>query len=413
MTHKQYINMKRVFYDSWALLLYLVSCVSCSFLVFYLTKENCKFFNFTDQEKRLFLQNLSVVISSLIFTVYSLRFYTYFFTKISFVFSIFVCLCLNIYCLNLSILLFSSIICIACICLFSLQKSLNRYLEIIKKIVKIILWRKLCFFIGSFFITMLICFQIFLFIHIHSKKFQYKQTFYVWIIFNFFWSVFNTFYMLKVLTTLIVAYHFINIEDKSAIIINDVVRGLYYASGSCSFGGLIVSLLHTIKYFVRLIPIKKSKKTQKISNLINLAIFYIFNYLQNVVQTSNAYTIPYLAIHGGGFIKSSQITYNLRNRDIFLNLRMKLLNLILTGLTLFVFVICILSTYNTLTSFELMSLKSKIVCMMPMILIIIFAIIISSSFLALMYLYDDRADLIKDNDIELYENLRHIKLESY
>lgn len=413
MSHKQYVKIKRKFYDYWTLILFLISYVCSTILVVILTKEKFKFIMFTKQERQILLKNLSIVLSSLFFTVYSLRFYAHFFTKIIYLSLFLSCICLNIYILNLNLLILSILFWILCFCIYVLQNSFLRYLEVVKKIINIIAYRKICFLTGSILITGLIYLQIFLFLSIYSNIFHYKFIIYVWIIFNLLWSIFNTFYMLKVLATLVVAYHFINIEDKKSTIINDVIHGFYYTLGSCSFGGLVISIIYTLKYLLKLMPIKKERKKQKISKIINFIFFYILNRLQNIVQNLNSYTIPYLAIHGEGYLKSLHITYNLHKRDIFLDFKMKLLNFILSGLTFLVLIICIVSNIFNKKTFDMITLKSIIIFLMPMILFIIFVTIISSSFLALIYIYDDIAELIKDSDQELYSILRYIKLENY
>ena len=372
MSHKQYVKIKRKFYDYWTLILFLISYVCSTILVVILTKEKFKFIMFTKQERQILLKNLSIVLSSLFFTVYSLRFYAHFFTKIIYLSLFLSCICLNIYILNLNLLILSILFWILCFCIYVLQNSFLRYLEVVKKIINIIAYRKICFLTGSILINI----------------FHYKFIIYVWIIFNLLWSIFNTFYMLKVLATLVVAYHFINIEDKKSTIINDVIHGFYYTLGSCSFGGLVISIIYLLKYLLKLMPIKKERKKQKISKIINFIFFYILNRLQNIVQNLNSYTI-------------------------FLDFKMKLLNFILSGLTFLVLIICIVSNIFNKKTFDMITLKSIIIFLMPMILFIIFVTIISSSFLALIYIYDDRAELIKDSDQELYSILRYIKLENY
>ncbi|KAF9763052.1 Protein PNS1 [Nosema granulosis] len=417
MEENSYVSNKRKFNDAWAFVLYVIYYLGCnSFLAMSVDSKDTGSFN-----PKLFLVLSTSTLCLIVFNFIAFSYFCEFTLKFSMVLFPLVQIVLLVLFPN-PISIFFGVIGIL-IWLFFISYYWSR----IPTIAKMFSYAtKICLkhFFACFFAISLCSFVQIAQIVLTSMVFpsadrNTSMVIIALLVLNFYWTLANFTYFFKVYVSSIIAYHFIEYGGERIDVFSGAFSNTLYALGSISYAGLVLAAVQTLKYIV-ISERNRNREEERRSILVDIILclcLCIISLLEDVIKFANEFSMPYIAIHGCGYVQSVKESYRLiTNRNsvamcgvTMLNCALFLFSLLMMGITF------VLTYFFSLQDVKLdfsdkLFLNSCIntliaVCVVYYTTMSLFV----SSYLALIYLHTERPQLISNVDEEIAEICRKAK----
>lgn len=409
-----YIRKSRKFHDAWAFILYMMLYVGTTTYTVLSPKNDQITIDFSDNLNHL-ITCFGIVVLFILMNFGGLRLFPEFFLKFTICMFPVITIILSIVFFNIV----SFIIAIISVVLWGI--FVYSYWSILKYVGKVLSYTVgiLIQNISAVFLGILLCsfLQIFQFCLTRTVDFENLQKnllLYILLILNLYWSITNFIYFFKVYATSIVAHHFINLQNSSISVFGDSIANTFYALGSISFAGFIVAIVSTLRYFVN--NERRSRRDSRdrniVADILLCLVEVLLSVLQQFIEFANEITLPYLAIHGEGYVDSMKNAKNFMREN-----NLPLGGLVAISYSLFissflVSVLCAGSAFYSVSRFA-GSLNAKIVIklvlttLIPLVIYFTTMMIISSSFLGIVYFTAENPDLVRNAYSELEINMKN------
>lgn len=411
MENSQVVYMKntRKFHDAWAFILYLIVYTGCTTYAVLNIKESSVSFKFLDEELRHAYVCLAIVMLFIIMNFGALRLIPSIYLKIM------ICL-FPVTSIYISIKLFGSSAYIStifstflwCLFMFHYWSNIDTIAGILKITMGILLSHIFSVIFGIIVCCVLQITQLYLTIQLNIRDLLSNRLLFVLMIFNTYWSFANFVYFYKVYATSLVSYHYINRDESKSSVFKGSIKNSFYALGSISFAGFIMALIYTAKTLAGRDKDEdrdlRSKYTIE-EALMNI-ISYFFGVVIEVAELVHDLTLPYLAIHGESYVQSIKNAYQVYTENPLPFGGLMAVNYSLHLSSFLVYVGCYRSFAYTLDSlpqtlnFERL-LRLVILAAIPLVIYFTTVMIITSSFLGLLYFNIENPDLVKDINPEM------------
>jgi hypothetical protein len=410
----QYIKQCRKFHDAWAFVLYAMLYVGCTTYTVLNIKETGPVSSLDSTGVNHGIFCLAIVSVFILLNFGGLYLFPEFFLK--FTISLFPVIIITLAVMALSIwsFLFAILTLIPWgFFVYSYWSKLKIVGAVLKSTIGILIRNIFTVLFGIVLCSSLQIIQLLLILQIDFDEVQKNLLLHILIVLNMYWSMANFIYFYKVYSTNIIAFHFINIQDTAGSVFSGAIKNTFYALGSISFAGFIVAIVNTLRYFIN--RERRSRRDSRESNLLADIMLclteFLLSILQEIIEFANELTLPYLAIHGEGYVQSMRNAYEMLTRNSVPLGGSVALNYSLVISSLSVSTICTGSAYYTSKpiggSLEVdRIIKIVIITLIPLIFYFTTMMIISSSFLGLVYFAAECPDVVKEADSELEINLR-------
>lgn len=408
------INDKRKFHDAWAFILYLIVTIGCTYFTIINIKEKKININFTFEEYKLFISSFIIVCVFLFLNFFCLRFLPEFYLK----FTIILYPLILLFKLFLTNLTSSSIIASTLAILFwaffiiKYWKTLSLISSIIKSAVSILISRLFSVTISVIICFVFLCLQFILFGMSFLLKIDNKSLILTLLFFNFYWSVTNIIYFYKVYITSLIAFHLIESEDSNFTIFYKSLKNSFCAFGSISFAGLLIAIIETLRFIVNdeRDENDRERKSNAFKRILLCITSILLSIMQNFIKMANEITLPYIAIHGTGYVKSMKNSFELLQKgDIKPFTGTIVINFMLFFMFMITSVCCVIVSILLMDKISEKILNVLIISAIPLLFYFIWTIVFSASYLSIIYLFADRPLLFKEIDKKLYDNLQCLR----
>ena len=400
-----YISKSRKFHDSWAFILYAITFLGFSTYAIVKEKNFLLNLSFTKPiiENGLFCS--IVVLVAITINFVGFRFIPVLFLKATVCTFPLVLMATTLFFELSTMSLFYSLFAIFLWAAFVYKNWC--YLGVVGKTmcigVKIMLENFFTALIGIIMCLSLIILQIFLMtqlrieLSLHQAKMQ-DNIFSFFYVLSLFWTFINALYFFKVYVTSVVSYNLVEFGEHSRM--SSVIKNTMYALGSICFAGLVVAAVSTLRFFVNQEKRRRSRNKEEgdMIAIILCIMALLLSLLEDIIKFINTLTLPYIAIHGGGYVKSVKKSYDISMRqNPIAAIGMTALNISLFITQVSVTSIClgpsILLAKIHLN--DLIILKSILVSVsIPLVCFSTVMMVFSSAFLGIIYIKTESEDLI-------------------
>ena len=401
----KYISKSRKFHDSWAFILYAISFLGFSTYAIVKEKSFSLDLSFAEPVIKNALFCSIVVLAAITINFLGFRFIPVLFLKATAFTFPFVLIATLFFFKFHAMSLFYSLFAIFFWAVFVYRNWV--YFDAVAKTmcvgVKIILSNFFTTLIGIIMCLSLIILQIFLMtqlrieLSLHHEKMQ-DNIFTFFYVLNLFWTLSNAIYFFKVYITSVVSYNLVEFGEHSRM--SSVIKNSMYALGSICFAGLVVAVVSTLRFFVDQERDRRSNNRDRngLVSIILCLMAVLLSVLEDIIEFINALTLPYIAVHGEGYIESVKKSYDISlRRNPIAAIGMAALNISLFITQVSVTSICLGFSITLAKSYfnDMIILKSIIYsACIPLICFSTIMMIFSSAFLGIIYIKTENEDLI-------------------
>ena len=400
-----YISKSRKFHDSWAFILYAISFLGFSTYAIVKEKSFSLDLSFAEPVIKNALFCSIVVLAAITINFLGFRFIPVLFLKATAFTFPFVLIATLFFFKFHAMSLFYSLFAIFFWAVFVYRNWV--YFGVMAKTmcvgVKIMLSNFFTTLIGIIMCLSLIILQIFLMtqlrieLSLHHEKMQ-DNIFTFFYVLNLFWTLSNAIYFFKVYITSVVSYNLVEFGEHSRM--SSVIKNSMYALGSICFAGLVVAVVSTLRFFVDQERDRRSNNRDRngLVSIILCLMAVLLSVLEDIIEFINALTLPYIAVHGEGYIESVKKSYDISlRRNPIAAIGMAALNISLFITQVSVTSICLGFSITLAKSYfnDMIILKSIIYsACIPLICFSTIMMIFSSAFLGIIYIKTENEDLI-------------------
>ncbi|KAF5139869.1 hypothetical protein G9O61_00g020390 [Vairimorpha ceranae] len=401
----KYISKSRKFHDSWAFILYAISFLGFSTYAIVKEKSFSLDLSFAEPVIKNALFCSIVVLAAITINFLGFRFIPVLFLKATAFTFPFVLIATLFFFKFHAMSLFYSLFAIFFWAVFVYRNWV--YFDAVAKTmcvgVKIILSNFFTTLIGIIMCLSLIILQIFLMtqlrieLSLHHEKMQ-DNIFTFFYVLNLFWTLSNAIYFFKVYITSVVSYNLVEFGEHSRM--SSVIKNSMYALGSICFAGLVVAVVSTLRFFVDQERDRRSNNRDRngLVSIILCLMAVLLSVLEDIIEFINALTLPYIAVHGEGYIESVKKSYDISlRRNPIAAIGMAALNISLFITQVSVTSICLGFSITLAKSYfnDMIILKSIIYsACIPLICFSTIMMVFSSAFLGIIYIKTENEDLI-------------------
>ena len=400
-----YISKSRKFHDSWALILYAISFLGFSTYAIVKEKSFSLDLSFAEPVIKNTLFCSIVVLVAITLNFVGFRFVPVFFLKATVCTFPLVLIATLFFFEFHAISLFYSLFAIFLWAVFVYRNWV--YFGVMAKTmcvgVKIMLSNFFTTLLGNIMCLSLIILQIFLMtqlrtkLSLHHSKMQ-ENLFTFFYILNLFWTLSNAIYFFKVYITSVVSYNLVEFGEHSKM--SPVIKNTMYALGSICFAGLMVAVVSTLRFFVDQEKDRRSNNRDRnnLNGFFKNFLTVLLSALEDIIEFINALTLPYIAVHGEGYIESVKKSYDISLRQnsfaatgiAALNVSLFITQVSVTSICLGFSIALAKSYFNDMIIFKSIIYSACI----PLICFSTIMMIFSSAFLGIIYIKTENEDLI-------------------
>jgi hypothetical protein len=404
-----YIKKTRKFHDAWAFMLYLIVHIGCTTFTVLNIKEGSLNLEFMNVEIQHAYICFAVVMFFMVINFGGLRLIPNIYLKVMICLFPVITIYIAIH-ISRSSTYVTAIFVIFLWGLFMVYywSKISTIAGIIKITMKLLLSNLFAVICGILICSSLQILQLYVTIQLNVFDLISNRMLYVLILFNTYWSFANFICFYKVYATSVVAYHYINKEEHSVLVCREALRNSFYALGSISFAGFIISLIYTAQYFLEENENSDNNVRSKfnVDRLLIRIISCFSDIVVEVIELVHDLTLPYLAIHGESYIQSTINSYKVYTENSLLFGGIKALDYSLYLSSFLVYAGCFGSFTYALNLIP-QSLKSEctlrllIIAVIPLMFYATTMMTITSSYLGLLYFNAENSDLVKEKNPQI------------